>query len=41
MKKIKVNFYGEDIKSIDQDYKGSQFYHKGEKIKVVNPGHYS
>lgn len=37
MKKIKIKFNQEDIKSVDQDYKGSQFYHKGEKIKIVNP----
>lgn len=37
MKKVKITFNQEDIKSIDQDYINSKFFHKGEKIKVVNP----
>lgn len=32
---IEIN--SDDIKSIDQDYKGSKFYHEGEKVKVINP----
>lgn len=34
-KEIKLN--QEDIKSIDKDYKNNKFFHKGEKVKVVNP----
>jgi hypothetical protein len=32
---IKIN--SDYIHSIDQDYKGSQKYHKGEEVKVGNP----
>ena len=34
-KKIKVE--ADDIKSIDPDYKGQEYYHSGEKVEVVNP----
>ncbi|MFW6025351.1 MAG: hypothetical protein ACOCRX_03325 [Candidatus Woesearchaeota archaeon] len=34
---IKLNL--EDIKSIDNDYKYNKFFHKGERVKIVNPDH--
>ncbi|ACL69120.1 hypothetical protein [Halothermothrix orenii] len=26
----------EEVKSVDPDYKGQQFYHEGEKIKLLD-----
>jgi len=34
---MEIKFNQEDIKSIDQDYPGQQFFHKNEKVKVINP----
>ena len=34
-----IECYLDDFKSVDQDYQGQKFYHKGEKVKIINPDH--